>query len=331
MTMTLLPRLAVAATPVAAAAAVLAGILDLPTGLVTADYQSWHGPIPNAVSTVDVSLSNVPAGFDVGNGLYAGWCMEDNHRDNGENNSQVLLFDSTAPDTELPASFQGLAWDKVNYVLNHKAGHNVVDVQVAIWILVGYYDGTFGGPSPTAQQLINDAHTNGDGFVPGPDEIAAVLVYNDGMGPTGVQDVLIEVTVPGSGDEGLTPGYWKNHPCAWGPTELRLCDDFDSVFGVDYFRPNITLYQALCLGGGHVEKVARHGTAALLNARHPGVDYPYSEAEVIAFVRAGNVEPLVEANELGGEIDLGPRHCNRRGLLRLFLHWAAELRRGRHH
>jgi hypothetical protein len=45
--------------------------------------------------------------------------------------------------------------------------------------------------------------------------------------------------------------------------------------------------------------MARHGTAALLNALHPDVNYPLSPAEVIAAVQSGNVDQLIEFNELG--------------------------------
>ena len=101
------------------------------------------------------------------------------------------------------------------------------------------------------------------------------------------------------GDEGCTPGFWRNHLLDWPATGFNTGDDFDTTFGVNFFTPNITLEQAVNLGGGGVRKLARHGTAGLLSAAHPNVDYPYTVAEVIAFVQAGNVDPLVAANELG--------------------------------
>ena len=52
------------------------------------------------------------------------------------------------------------------------------------------------------------------------------------------------------------------------------------------------------LGGGGIRKVARHGTAALLNATHPAVDYPLSVAEVIAAVQDGDVKDIADFNEL---------------------------------
>lgn len=99
------------------------------------------------------------------------------------------------------------------------------------------------------------------------------------------------------GGEGCTPGYWKNHLDSWGATGYSPSDDFDTVFGVDYFTPDVTLLQALNLGGGDVYRLGRHGTAALLDAAHSGVDYPYTVAEVISMVQAGNADALEAANE----------------------------------
>lgn len=98
--------------------------------------------------------------------------------------------------------------------------------------------------------------------------------------------------------EGCTPGYWKNHLDKWAPTGYSTGDDFDTTFGVNYFSPNINLGQAINMNGGGLKKVARHGTAALLNASHPGVNYPATVAEVIAAVQSGNVDGLAIYNEL---------------------------------
>jgi hypothetical protein len=103
--------------------------------------------------------------------------------------------------------------------------------------------------------------------------------------------------------EGCTPGYWKNHLEAWPATGFTTGADFDATFGVDYFDPDITLLQAVNLGGGGYNALARHGTAALLSAAHPDVDYPYTVAEVIALVQAGDKDALEAANELGCPLD----------------------------
>jgi hypothetical protein len=104
----------------------------------------------------------------------------------------------------------------------------------------------------------------------------------------------------GGGDQGCTPGYWKNHLDSW---TLDPTQDFDTTFGVDFFTADISLLEAVNLGGGHVNKVARHGVAALLNALHPDVNYPLTAQEVIALVREGDGDTLVDNNELGCLLD----------------------------
>jgi hypothetical protein len=83
----------------------------------------------------------------------------------------------------------------------------------------------------------------------------------------------------------------------------------NAAFGLTINEPrfdeNLTLEQALNLGGGNLDKLARQGVAALLNVRSD-IDYPYSEDIVFSTVRAGLLsggEPeatqLANANELG--------------------------------
>jgi Thrombospondin type 3 repeat len=100
-----------------------------------------------------------------------------------------------------------------------------------------------------------------------------------------------------TGGNGCTPGYWKNHTESWPATGYSTGADFDATFGVNFFSPNITLLQAAKLGGGGNARVARHGVAALLSAAHPGVNYPYTVTQVIAYVQARNADALEAANE----------------------------------
>jgi hypothetical protein len=112
--------------------------------------------------------------------------------------------------------------------------------------------------------------------------------------------------------QGCTPGYWKNvrkHGDSWVPTGLDPDDDFDTTFGVDYYMPDITLLTALSAedkpgeegNNGGLNKCARHGTAGLLNALHPGIDYPLSPAEVVAAVQSLDCGMLAFFNELSEE------------------------------
>jgi hypothetical protein len=99
---------------------------------------------------------------------------------------------------------------------------------------------------------------------------------------------------------GCSPGYWRNHFERWPETGYAAEDDFDTTFGVDLFSPDVTLGQAVELGGGQPNDLARHGTAALLSASHPGVNYPYAADAVKALVKQGDAEGrLATANTLG--------------------------------
>ncbi|MFP7299304.1 hypothetical protein [Neobacillus niacini] len=115
--------------------------------------------------------------------------------------------------------------------------------------------------------------------------------------------------------EGCTPGFWRQpqHLDSWIPTGFEPLDDFDATFNVNFFDPNITLLQAVNLGGGGIEALARHAVAALLNSAHPDVDYPLSTTDVINLVQgidptnAQEVEDLKDLfegfNELGCPLD----------------------------
>jgi hypothetical protein len=120
--------------------------------------------------------------------------------------------------------------------------------------------------------------------------------------------------IPDEGDEplleGCTPGYWNQfeapndqHLHAWTEAGYSPSDSYNTVFGVtSSLNPpgpppaiaNPTLGQAVSIGGGGENAMARHAVAALLNAAHPGVDYPMTVAEIIATVQAayatGNFE-----------------------------------------
>jgi hypothetical protein len=93
-------------------------------------------------------------------------------------------------------------------------------------------------------------------------------------------------TAPPRGGQGCTPGYWKQrqHFDSW-PDGYETTDKYDIVFGVSA-RPLRTLLQALGLGGGGERALARHATAALLNAANDDVNYAYTVDEVIAMVQA---------------------------------------------
>jgi hypothetical protein len=94
--------------------------------------------------------------------------------------------------------------------------------------------------------------------------------------------------------EGCGLGYWKNHLDAWEATayvpEDLLGDVFTFPTELD-FLANDTLMEALEYGGGNgieggARIMLRHCVAALLNASHTDVNYPFTEAEIISVVNA---------------------------------------------
>ena len=120
------------------------------------------------------------------------------------------------------------------------------------------------------------------------------------------------------GDEGCTPGYWKQpqHWHYWYNYEPAngFFDVFDRTITISWSmegKPvpttNPTLLQALQAKGGGINALARHAVAALLNAYSPDVSYAYNSDEVIAMTQAsidsGVYEPtkniFEQANEAG--------------------------------
>jgi hypothetical protein len=96
-------------------------------------------------------------------------------------------------------------------------------------------------------------------------------------------------TTQPTGEEGCTPGFWKNHPEAWvGFTpDQTLGMVFDPVALGEL--AGTTLGDALSFQGGSgvigaKQILLRAAVAALLNAAHPDIDYPLTTAQVIAQV-----------------------------------------------
>lgn len=122
-----------------------------------------------------------------------------------------------------------------------------------------------------------------------------------------------------TGNEGLTPGFWKNHTAQW--KGFSPSQTLESVFNVpdSLGLDNKTLLQALSFSGGSgvqgaAQNLFRHAVAAILNASHPLVDYPITTSSIISQVNtalASGDKLKIEAlknkldqyNNLGGGID----------------------------
>ncbi len=170
----------------AAPAYAIDGALDLPSTIVRIEVS--YG----TQSYFDTVLSEVPTGYDVTNATYRGWCVDvRTEMALSPATHAVFLYSSTSP----PGELANEAWDLINYVLNHKQG-SVLDVQQAIWYFM-YIDGDgeYVPSSTVAWMIVNDTLENGSGFIPGPDQVTAVICYPTILFPNqpDVQISIIEV------------------------------------------------------------------------------------------------------------------------------------------
>jgi len=151
-------------------------ILDIPTEIVT---------VYNTVgmeSYIITLLSNVPAGYDVVNEYYLGWCVD-------QDNTLCTYYDATlwsSYDNNIP--YPSDSWDKVNYIINNKGTANKEQIQRAIWHYIDH--GPYTGTDTVVLGLIADADANGEGFVPSEGEWLAVLCYPVNEN---IQKTIIEV------------------------------------------------------------------------------------------------------------------------------------------
>jgi hypothetical protein len=139
-----------------------------------------------------------------------------------------------------------------------------------------------GGVGSTTAQLFSEpADQNPDSLLW---EVAALRVFLRQIPPPLPQPI---------GDDGCTPGYWKNHTGAWAGTGYSPGQTAGSVFSMGGF-PSLasqTLLQTLQGGGGPgtlgaAKTLLRAAVAALLNAAHSGVDYPRTTTQIISDVNA---------------------------------------------
>ncbi len=120
---------------------------------------------------------------DTINGVYPAWCVDLDHYI-----SYLTYLGATIPtvgDEANPSIVDRPEnMDLINYILNQHytdLGVNYYDVQLAIWMLIDdVWLGQEGQSySETANQIVFDAQLNGEGFVPGCGQVAAVILDPD--------------------------------------------------------------------------------------------------------------------------------------------------------
>jgi hypothetical protein len=150
----------------------------------------------STISYFETKLTDVPSGYDVTNGTYLGWCIDQSaEMERSPTTHSVSLYSSLNP----PEGLVDMEWDKVNYVLNHKQG-GPQDIEQAIWNFINM-NGGYSAETVLAQAMVADAEANGAGFIPQDTQVMAVICDPLYLfpGDEEVQVSIIEVTVPSSG------------------------------------------------------------------------------------------------------------------------------------
>jgi hypothetical protein len=148
-----------------------------------------YGPDSFFIST----LSGVPGGFDVYNGVYRGWCAQTSVIMT-EASHDVKLYSSISPPV-----LTSINWVAINYILNHKQG-DMTDIQRLIWYFTDGIlptDPGYNPPSSAFVQAMIDAANANPTYDPTTGEILAIicLPQND----PNAQNSFIELQKPGTG------------------------------------------------------------------------------------------------------------------------------------
>lgn len=103
------------------------------------------------------------------------------------------------------------------------------------------------------------------------------------LGLAGALGTAAPVHADAIGEDGCTPGYWKNHTSNWFETDTKAIPVTKTLRGAGYVTTDAlkgdTLLEALSYKGGKgaegAERILlRAAAAAYLNAAHEGLGYP---------------------------------------------------------
>ncbi len=153
--------------------------------------------VDGTTSYFESTLSMVPAGFDVDNGVYPGWCIDPTVVMVRSVAHDVILYSSLSP----PAALSSINWIAINYILNHKQG-TMMDVQEAIW----YFTDAFSPTTAAGQAMVAAANAH-PSYDPTTGDVLAVICLPQDAEPA-AQDSIIEIM---NLEPGYTPGFWKHN------------------------------------------------------------------------------------------------------------------------
>lgn len=139
----------------------------------------------------DIDVSDVPPDHDIQDGWYEGWCADWGVTMPRGEMLTVRLYNSYSP--SLPTSVRYKNWEKINYILNHRAGVGKTDVQNAFWHIL--CNAPYSTLSEKAKQLVDTAQ---DGFIPQPGDLIAIVAQpiQNCSNPWPFQISFLQVQVP---------------------------------------------------------------------------------------------------------------------------------------
>jgi uncharacterized repeat protein (TIGR01451 family) len=127
---------------------------------------------------------------------YESWCLDRDHHMFLGKPYTAIVYSSLDPDLPDGVVDKPENLDLVNYILNQDysgLGAGWQEIQAAIWTLIDN-EGPMGSfDQDIVDDIVDDAKTNGGGFVPGPDQITLYILYS-GEGLASAQVIGIEVT-----------------------------------------------------------------------------------------------------------------------------------------
>ena len=242
------------------------------TGEVTASYEVGLLYDPNLSV---VKLANVDSVDEVGDKI--------TYTISVSNTGNTTLTDVTLEDTLIEDTLDNDAND--DGVIDGDDGDGLLEVGET-WIWTGEY---------TVTQADLDAALESPG---------AYYIRNTATADSQETDPVTsseEVSLVEVAFEGLSPGYWKNHPSDWDG--ISTSASFENFFfggqqsslqwlvktpgkGKEKFvsQQDISMQQALELTGGAEAALARQAVAAVLNSRDEDVTYRFTEAQIKEWV-----------------------------------------------
>jgi hypothetical protein len=129
--------------------------LNLPASAVTLTIPGLAGD----TAAMYIKLANVPAGYDITNGQYLGWCADPDYNIYYPNVPYSARLYSSY-DTILPPEAVSANWPKINYMVNkyRKGGFSCArddEIQTLIWSYLGHSD-VWGAPGDTCMTSIKE-------------------------------------------------------------------------------------------------------------------------------------------------------------------------------